>query len=75
MLAGNSSSEEPMVTAKYDYKARDADELDLIKNEKLILLDDTKTWWRVNIVLVLLKEVVTNMYCSYGVQSLHGAHF
>lgn len=36
-----------MVTAKYDYKARDADELDLVKNEKLILLDDTKTWWKV----------------------------
>ena len=36
-----------MVVAKYDYKARDQQELDITKNEKLMLLDDSKHWWMV----------------------------
>lgn len=33
--------------AKYDYAAQGNQELDLKKNEKLILLDDSKHWWKV----------------------------
>ncbi|XP_013419624.1 cytoplasmic protein NCK2 [Lingula anatina] len=40
-------AEEVMVIAKYDYQAQDGQELDIKKNEKLILLDDSKTWWKV----------------------------
>ena len=38
---------EVFVIAKYDYKAENAKELDIKKNEKLILVDDTKEWWMV----------------------------
>ena len=34
--------------AKYDYKAKDSLELDISKQERLILLDDTKHWWMVS---------------------------
>jgi NCK adaptor protein len=36
-----------IVIAKYDYTAQGNQELDLKKNEKLILLDDSKHWWKV----------------------------
>ncbi|CAH2067694.1 unnamed protein product, partial [Iphiclides podalirius] len=35
------------VVAKYDYAAQGAQELDLRKNERYLLLDDSKHWWRV----------------------------
>jgi NCK adaptor protein 2 len=35
------------VVAKYDYSAQGAQELDLRKNERYLLLDDSKHWWRV----------------------------
>lgn len=35
------------VVAKYDYTAQGAQELDLRKNERYVLLDDSKHWWRV----------------------------
>lgn len=35
------------VIAKYDYTAQGSQELDLKKNEKLILIDDSKHWWKV----------------------------
>ncbi|KAM3957693.1 LOW QUALITY PROTEIN: SH2/SH3 adaptor protein dock [Aphomia sociella] len=35
------------VVAKYDYTAQGAQELDLRKNERYLLLDDSKHWWRV----------------------------
>ncbi|XP_017784323.1 PREDICTED: cytoplasmic protein NCK1 isoform X2 [Nicrophorus vespilloides] len=35
------------VVAKYDYAAQGAQELDLRKNERYQLLDDSKHWWRV----------------------------
>jgi hypothetical protein len=35
------------VIAKYDYTAQGAQELDLRKGEKYLLLDDSKHWWRV----------------------------
>ena len=43
-LAGG---EAVMVVAKFDYAAQDAQELDMKKNDKLILLDDSRHWWRV----------------------------
>lgn len=35
------------VVAKYDYGAQGTQELDLRKNERYLLLDDSKHWWRV----------------------------
>ncbi|XP_034549662.1 cytoplasmic protein NCK2-like [Notolabrus celidotus] len=40
-------TEEVIVVAKWDYTAQQDQELDIRKNERLYLLDDTKTWWRV----------------------------
>lgn len=44
---GKSVGEDCWVTAKYDYSAQGSHELDLRKNERLLLLDDSKHWWRV----------------------------
>ncbi|CAG2170444.1 unnamed protein product [Oppiella nova] len=41
------SGEEVVVIAKYDYSAQGSQELDLKKNERLVLLDDSKHWWKV----------------------------
>lgn len=35
------------VVAKYDYAAQGSQELDLRKNERYMLVDDSKHWWRV----------------------------
>ncbi|KAJ3592444.1 hypothetical protein NHX12_007571 [Muraenolepis orangiensis] len=40
-------TEEVIVVAKWDYTAQQEQELDIRKNERLHLLDDSKTWWRV----------------------------
>lgn len=40
-------TEEVIVIAKWDYSAQQDQELDIKKNERLWLLDDSKTWWRV----------------------------
>lgn len=40
-------TEEVIVIAKWDYIAQQDQELDIKKNERLWLLDDSKTWWRV----------------------------
>ncbi|XP_061661879.1 cytoplasmic protein NCK1 isoform X1 [Syngnathoides biaculeatus] len=40
-------SEEVIVIAKFDYMAQQDQELDIKKNERLWLLDDSKSWWRV----------------------------
>ncbi|KAL1021884.1 hypothetical protein UPYG_G00019290 [Umbra pygmaea] len=40
-------TEEVIVIAKWDYSAQQDQELDIRKNERLWLLDDSKTWWRV----------------------------
>uniref|UniRef100_UPI003AAC206C cytoplasmic protein NCK2b n=1 Tax=Centroberyx gerrardi TaxID=166262 RepID=UPI003AAC206C len=40
-------TEEAIVIAKWDYQAQQEQELDIRKNERLWLLDDSKTWWRV----------------------------
>lgn len=39
--------DEVYVIAKYDYEAQDDNELHIKKNERLILLDDSKQWWKV----------------------------
>ncbi|XP_071950211.1 cytoplasmic protein NCK2-like [Antedon mediterranea] len=42
------ADEEPVyVIAKWDYDAKQEEELNLRKNEKLVLLNDTKSWWQV----------------------------
>ncbi|KAJ7378216.1 Cytoplasmic protein nck1 [Desmophyllum pertusum] len=33
--------------ALYDYKATQSEELSIKKDEKLVILDDSKTWWQV----------------------------
>ncbi|KPM09464.1 SH2 / SH3 domain containing protein [Sarcoptes scabiei] len=38
---------EVFVIAKFDYQAQGSQELDLKKNERLVLLDDSKSWWKV----------------------------
>lgn len=40
-------TEEVIVVAKWDYTAQQDQELDIRKNERLFLLDDSKNWWRV----------------------------
>ncbi|CAL8406669.1 unnamed protein product [Arctogadus glacialis] len=40
-------TEETMVIAKWDYHAQQDQELDIRKSERLLLLDDSKTWWLV----------------------------
>ena len=40
-------NEELYVIAKYDYAPQNEKELAIKKNEKLILLDDSKQWWKV----------------------------
>lgn len=38
---------EVTVIAKFDYTAQGSQELDIKKNERLVLLDDSKSWWKV----------------------------
>ncbi|KAG5850512.1 hypothetical protein ANANG_G00083260 [Anguilla anguilla] len=40
-------TDEVIVIAKFDYVAQQDQELDIKKNERLWLLDDSKSWWRV----------------------------
>lgn len=40
-------TEEVIVIAKFDYMAQQDQELDIKKNERLWLLDDSKSWWMV----------------------------
>lgn len=48
MRHGKTSQEDVCyVVAKYDYSAQGGQELDLRKNERYLLLDDSKHWWRV----------------------------
>ena len=41
------STETIILVAKFDYQKKDSQELDLKKNERLILLDNSKKWWLV----------------------------
>lgn len=40
-------TEEAIVIAKFDYIAQQDQELDIKKNERLFLLDDSQSWWQV----------------------------
>lgn len=40
-------SEEPIAVALYDYNAQGNQELSIKKNEKLTIIDDSQTWWKV----------------------------
>ena len=44
---GSGPEESQYVVAKYDYIAQGNQELDMRRNERLLLLDDSKHWWRV----------------------------
>jgi len=44
---GSGLEENIYVVAKYDYIAQGNQELDMKRNERLLLLDDSKHWWRV----------------------------
>jgi len=41
------ASDDVYVIAKYDYNGQDRQELRIKKHERLILLDDSKQWWKV----------------------------
>ncbi|XP_062303373.1 cytoplasmic protein NCK2-like [Osmerus eperlanus] len=53
-------TEEVIVVAKWDYTAQQDQELDIRKNERLWLLDDSKTWWRVRNAANLTGYVPSN---------------
>ncbi len=36
-----------ILIAKFDYESKESNELDLKKNERLILIDNSKNWWLV----------------------------
>ena len=44
---GSGLEENIYVVAKYDYIAQGNQELDMKRNERLLLIDDSKHWWRV----------------------------
>lgn len=46
-MATMAEGEETAVIAKYDYTAENGQELSIKKSERLILLDNSKDWWRV----------------------------
>lgn len=41
------SQESVILVAKFDYERKDSQELNLKKNERLLLLDNSKNWWLV----------------------------
>ena len=46
-MATMAEGEETAVIAKYDYTAENGQELSIKKSERLLLLDNSKDWWRV----------------------------
>lgn len=36
-----------IILAKFNYTAQDTHELSIVKNERLVLLDDSHLWWKV----------------------------
>ena len=36
-----------ILVAKFDYKSKEPEELDLRKNERLVLINNSKNWWLV----------------------------
>lgn len=48
MNSSSSSKQSDIVlVAKFDYESKEANELSLKKNERLILIDNSKNWWLV----------------------------
>ena len=47
MYKMGSGEDAQFVFAKYDYTAQGNQELDMRRNERLVLIDDSKHWWRV----------------------------
>ncbi|RNA28422.1 cytoplasmic NCK1 isoform X1, partial [Brachionus plicatilis] len=45
LAALNLSSTNVILIAKFDYKSKEPNELDLKKGERLVLLDNSKNWW------------------------------
>lgn len=43
----NAKQSEIVLVAKFDYDSKEANELSLKKNERLILIDNSKSWWLV----------------------------
>lgn len=43
----NNSGQESYVIAKYDYQSQGSQELSIKKRDRLLLLDDSRHWWRV----------------------------
>jgi hypothetical protein len=58
-------AEEVCVIAKYDYTAAEDTELDLRKNEKLVVLDRSGNWWRVQNQLGRSGYVPSNFLKTY----------
>lgn len=46
-LNGSSSNASVILIAKFEYKSKEENELDLRKNERLVLIDNSKNWWLV----------------------------
>ena len=42
-----SSSNNTILIVKFDYQAKEANELSIRKNERLYLIDNSKNWWLV----------------------------
>jgi hypothetical protein len=43
----NNNNNNTILIAKFDYESKESNELDLKKNERLILIDNSKNWWLV----------------------------
>lgn len=63
------SGDEVYVVAKYDYVAQGSQELDLRKNEKLILLDDSKHWWKVSCFVVQTDAEFIDCTCDISLRN------
>jgi hypothetical protein len=46
-LKTNLNLNNTVLIAKFDYESKEHHELDLKKNERLLLIDNTKNWWLV----------------------------
>ncbi|QQP54030.1 Uncharacterized protein FKW44_006716 [Caligus rogercresseyi] len=70
---GCSTEESQYVMAKYDYVAQGNQELDMRRNERLLLLDDSKHWWRVSNSRNQTGYIPSNYVRKESLPSLTGA--
>lgn len=47
LMNNNNNNNNTILIAKFDYESKESNELDLKKNERLILIDNSKNWWLV----------------------------